>query len=443
MMKTNCALYVRVSSDKQAHEGDSIPAQLDALHKYAVERNYQIIGTFVDDGISGTKDDRDELQNLLRLVEADKVDLILVTKMDRLHRSLRNFLNMQDTLQKHNCDWLAIWEPIYDSSTPQGRMIINTMMNLAEFEAGQTSDRIRQVQAFKVKQREVISGSVTPGFRIEDKHLVLDPEKVPAVRLAFETFNATGSYAAAIRATYGMGLPETGNGMKLMLSRELYTGRAHGLPDFAPRIIDDDLFQSVQNQLSMGTRTRTERVNLFSGLIRCADCGCVMAALHRKARKGHCEYTAYRCSRHYQRAVKACPNAKQVNEGVLERQLVEMLPQMVVEAVEAEKQRQKPVVDARKQREAIQRKIDRLKELYINDLIDMEEYRKDKETLTAELQSIHDAPEAPKSALNQLVGLNLAEVYGRLDRHQKRLFWRSVIREIRFDSNRNFFYDFR
>ena len=443
MMKTKCALYVRVSSAQQAHEGDSIPAQLDALHKYASERNYQIIGTFIDDGISGTKDDRDELQNLLKLVESDQVDLICFTKLDRWFRSIRHYINTQAILDAHHCDWLAIWEPIYDTTTPQGRLIVNQMMSIAQFEAENTGQRIRQVQAFKVKQKEVISGSVTSGYRIEDKHLVLDPEKVPAVRLAFETFNNTGSYAAAIRATYGMGLPTTTNGMKLMLSREIYTGRAHGLPDFAPRIIDDDLFQSVQNQLSMGTRTRTERVNLFSGLIRCADCGCVMAALHRKARKGHCEYTAYRCSRHYQRAVKTCQNAKEVNENVLERQLVEMLPQMVVEAVEAEKQRQKPVVDAKKQREAIQRKIDRLKDLYINDLIDMEEYRHDKEVLTAELQNIHDAPEAPKSALNQFVGLNLAEVYGQLDRHQKRLFWRSVIREIRFDSNRNFFYDFR
>lgn len=442
-MKTKCALYCRVSSSIQAKEGDSIPAQLDALHKYAVEHNFQIIGTFIDDGISGTKDDRDELQNLLRLVEADKVDLICFTKLDRWFRSIRHYINTQAILDTHHVDWLAIWEPIYDTTTPQGRLIVNQMMSIAQFEAENTGQRIRQVQAFKVKQKEVISGSVTPGYRIEGKHLVLDPEKVPAVRLAFETFNATGSYAAAIRATYGMGLPETGNGMKLMLSREIYTGRAHGLSDFAPRIIDDDLFQSVQNQLSMRTRTRTERVNLFSGLIRCADCGCVMAALHRKARKGHGGYTAYRCSRHYQRAVKTCPNAKQVNEGVLERQLVEMLPQMVVEAVEAEKQRQKPVADARKQREAIQRKIDRLKELYINDLIDMEEYRHDKEILTAELQCIHDTPEAPKSALNSLVGLNLAEVYGQLNRHQKRLFWRSVIREIRFDSNRNFFYDFR
>lgn len=438
-----CALYVRVSSDRQAKEGDSIPAQLDALHKYASERNYQIIGTFVDDGISGTKEDRDELQNLLKLVENDQVDLILFTKLDRWFRSIRHYINTQAILDAHNVDWLAIWEPVYDTTTPAGRLIVNQMMSIAQFEAENTGQRIRQVQAFKVKQKEVISGSVTPGYRIEDKHLVLDPEKVPAVRLAFETFNATGSYAAAIRATYGMGLPTTTNGMKRLLGREIYTGRAHGLPDFAPRIIDDDLFQSVQNQLTMSTRTRTDRVNMFSGLLRCADCGCVMASLHHKARKGHCEYTAYRCSRHYQRAVKTCPNAKEVNENVLERQLVEMLPQMVVEAVEAEKKRQKPVADARKQREAIQRKIDRLKDLYINDLIDMEEYRHDKEVLTAELQSVHDTPEAPKSALNQLVGLNLAEVYASLDRHQKRLFWRSVIREIRFDSKRNFFYDFR
>ena len=102
------AIYLRVSTDKQAQEGDSIPAQRDALKKYVKEHNYILVGEYLDDGISGTKEDRAEFQRMMEDVKRGLIELILVTKLDRIHRYIRNFLNMQDTLDKYNCDWLAI-----------------------------------------------------------------------------------------------------------------------------------------------------------------------------------------------------------------------------------------------------------------------------------------------------------------------------------------------
>ena len=438
------ALYVRVSSDKQVREGDSIPAQLDALHKYAKEHNYQIIGTFVDDGISGTKSDRDELQNLLKLVESDQVDMLLCTKMDRLHRSLRNFLNMQDILDKHHCHWKAIFEPTYDTSTPQGRMVVNMLMNLAEFEAGQTSDRIRQVQAYKVQKREVISGKCTPGYVIKDKHLVVDPDKGDAVRLCFDTFLRTGSLTAAGKAVEGMGLPRSNNGIKQMLKREVYTGRAYGIDDFCEPIIDRATFEEVQRLLPLNVKSNTRKVYLFSGLLRCKECGCVMAAWTRV--KGKRRPTAlYRCPRHYQRVGHYCENPKQVTEAVLERKLLAMLPDLVVKQVEIEEDRKRISVDVEKQRKTIERKIDRLKDLYINELIDLEEYRADKERLLADLDALEDVQspsESSENALLGLVGMNVAEIYQTFDKSEKRLFWRSLIKTIYFDMERNFYFDF-
>ena len=158
---------MRVSTNRQAQEGESIPAQREALNEYVRKHpGLIVVGEYVDDGISGTKYDRDEFQRMLSDVENGKIDIILVTKMDRLHRSLKNFLVMQDILDKHDCNWLAIWETMYDSSTPQGRMIINTMVNLAQFEAEQTGQRIRQVFAYKSQQGEVLSGKVPLGYKI-------------------------------------------------------------------------------------------------------------------------------------------------------------------------------------------------------------------------------------------------------------------------------------
>ena len=94
------ALYMRVSTEKQVKEGDSIAAQQSALERYAKEKGYIIVDTYIDDGISGTKADRDELQRLLEDVKQGRVDIVLVTKLDRWFRSIRHYLNTQELLEK-------------------------------------------------------------------------------------------------------------------------------------------------------------------------------------------------------------------------------------------------------------------------------------------------------------------------------------------------------
>lgn len=95
------ALYLRVSSDIQAKEGDSIPAQRDALRKYAKEHGMIVAGEYVDDGISGTKySQRDELQRMLSDVEAGKIDIIIFTKLDRFFRSVRHYTATKPSLMR-------------------------------------------------------------------------------------------------------------------------------------------------------------------------------------------------------------------------------------------------------------------------------------------------------------------------------------------------------
>ena len=431
-----------VSSDKQAKEGDSIPAQLDALNKYANERKYKIIGTFVDDGVSGTKYDRDEFQSLLQKVENDEVDIILVTKMDRLHRSLRNFLNMQDVLDRNHCHWKAIWEPSYDTTTPQGRMVINMMMNLAQFEAEQTGQRIRQVQAYKVKQREVISGTTSPGYSIIDKHLVPN-EDADDVRRAFDIYDRTNSLAETVRSMAGTNLPKSANGMRSMFMRTWYIGEGYGMTDFCPAIVDRDLWERVQVALKRNVKGNQTHVYLFSGLLRCAECGAVMGAGTRTREKRK-PVSLYRCAKRYNRNSVRCCNTKTITEPVLERMLLEMLPKLIIEQVEINEKKQQPVISYEKQKAALEKKIERLKVLFVNDEISLEEYRVDKATLMKQIEELAPVePSEPPQAILALQGLNISEIYEMLTKEEKRRFWRGIIREIRFDKERNFFYIWR
>ena len=432
------ALYCRVSSAIQAKEGDSISAQLDALNKYANERKYEIIGTFVDDGISGTKYDRDEFQKMLDLVRQDKVDVILCTKLDRIHRSLRNFLNMQDVLDQHRCNWIAIWEPMYDTTTPQGRMIVNTMMNLAQFEAEQTGERVRQVQAHKLRQREVISGTTPHGYSIVNKHLVPN-EDADDVRKAFEIYDKTGNLSKTAEAMAGTNLPTTVTGMKRLLKNRRYIGEAHGMTDFCEPIVDKEAFERVQVALSRNIKHNQKRTYQFSGLIRCAECGASMSGHYWIGR----DCLGYRCQKHYCTRVNRCENGKVITDGVIEKKLLDMLPNVIIEQVEIHKKKSAPAVNYERQKNALEKKIERLKILFVNEEISLEEYRVDKATLMKQIEQLAPVtPPEPPQAVLQLQGMDIKGIYEILTQEERRMFWRGIIKEIRFDKDRNLFFEF-
>ena len=435
------AIYVRVSSDKQVKEGDSISAQLDALRKYIRKYNYTCAGEFIDDGVSGTKyTERDELQRLLQEVQAGNVDIVLVTKMDRLHRSLRNFLNMQDTFDRYGVSWRAIWEPSYDTTTPQGRMIVNQMMSIAQFEAENTSSRIKQVFAYKAQNREVLSGNIPPGYSIENKHLVPN-EQANDIRRAFDVYDRTNSIAETVRAMEGTGLPTTTQGMKYLLKRRVYIGEAHGLADFCEPIVERDVFDRVQIALSRNIKRSQKRTYLFTGLIHCKDCGSLMISSCRNGRGDKSLY--YRCKGHYQKLQDRCVNSKVIYESVLEKMLIDMLPDLIVEQVKMHKKRSAPVVSYERQKASLEKKIERLKVLFVNDEISLEEYRVDKATLMKQIEQLAPVtPSEPPQAILQLQGMNVKAIYETLTKEERRTFWRGIIKDIRFDHDRHFYFDF-
>ena len=116
--KIRCAIYDRVSHELQVERGHSLEAQKELLTQYAVSQGYEIVGYYEDEGISARKKmgDRKELLRLLEDVKKDKVDIILVTKLDRWFRSVKDYHNTQAILDNHNCSWRTILED-YDSST--------------------------------------------------------------------------------------------------------------------------------------------------------------------------------------------------------------------------------------------------------------------------------------------------------------------------------------
>lgn len=153
------ALYVRVSTEEQAINGDSLRTQREELTNYALKNGFHIYGIYEDDGFSATNLNRPALQRLLKDIEQNKINRILITKLDRLSRGVRNYYKILDTLDEHGVFWQTVFEK-YDSSTANGRLHINIMLSVAENESAQTSERIRSVFKTKIENKELISGKI-------------------------------------------------------------------------------------------------------------------------------------------------------------------------------------------------------------------------------------------------------------------------------------------
>lgn len=434
MIKTAC--YIRVSSDKQAKEGESVPAQREALDQYIKEhKELKKVGEYLDDGISGTKfKERDELQRMLADVKAGKINKIIFTKLDRFYRSIRHYTATQETLDQYGVTWVAIWEPIYDTSTPAGRLIVNQMMSIAQFEAENTGQRIRQVMDYKRRRGEVLSGNVPFGYRIKDKRLIPDDNKAELARELFTTYSKTSSLTETMRILEGTGIPTHISSINHLLRNSTYIGKHNGRDDYCEPIIPAELFEDVQRKLTMNIRTKSvKHTYIFSGLLRCSVCGRKMAGSTRKAGT-----KKYRCEDYYKK--NGCANGFKPREDFIEAYMLNNLYDLIHEEMKPRKYE----IEAdhgpktEDQIKALRRKIDRLKELYINDLIDIDTYKKDKETYEEQIAEIEERPRKRDfKALRALLQLDIGAIYKTLSEAEKRRFWRGFVDHIEVTPDKN------
>lgn len=426
------AIYMRVSTDRQAQEGDSIPAQREAILKYVEEHNMALTGEYVDGGASGTKADRDELQRLLDDVRADKIDRILFCKLDRWFRSVRHYTATQEILDAHHVTWTAIWEPIYDTSTPSGRLIVNQMMSIAQFEAENTSLRIRQVFDYKASIGEVTSGKVPFGFSIKDKRLIPD-ENAEIIRRVFEFYDQNGSLHQTRNYAASIGYDRDIKPIKSALQNRKYIGEYRGKKDYCQPIIDRDLFDSVQKKLGMNIRDNAKSTYIFTGLVYCGTCGRRLSGrTHRNDDKPNWNtWFYYRCPGVYQTWKEDCTNRRNFTENRIESFLLADIKPFV-KRYNARRQNEQDIKrDNSKKIAELRTKVSRLTDLYVDSLITMEDYTKRKDGFLREIEALQrQEEEPPKADLDWILHFDFDGVYKTFNREEKRLFWRRLVEKI-------------
>ncbi len=436
------ALYIRVSGEEQKMHGLSLEAQQERLVKFAREKGWLIVGTYIDAAKTARKHlhKRTEFQKMIESVKRNEVDILLFCRLDRWFRSVADYYKIMEILQAHNCEWLTTDEE-YDTSTANGRLYINVKLSIAQNEADIDGERIDVVFDSKIAHGTVVSGNCPFGYRVnEEKRLEILPDEAAIVQDAFNRYETTVSQRGTItyiREKYGVNWCDAT--FRRMLHEKLYTGiydrGGRFNENFCPAIISNEQFNQVQKLTSKNARfSPSGKVYIFTSILTCNECG------HKLIGYRSGGYCYYRCNHHFHR--KLCSHNHSVREDVIEAWLFDHLEeeihryQLEWEVQAAARKRAATSID----KAVLKRKLSKLKELYVNELIDINEYKKDYEIYTAALRELPDSKsETPPdfSAVKRLLTADFKSLYDTLSREDKRTLWRSVIDEIRVDNDRN------
>lgn len=175
-------IYIRVSTDEQVQEGYSISAQRERLKAFCVAQNWTDYKFYIDEGISGRSTNRPQFKKLLEDIKNGSINVLLVYRLDRLTRSVRDLHETLDFLDKYNCVFRSATE-IYDTSTAMGRMFITIVAAIAEWESANLGERVKMGQIEKARQGEWAAQAPYGWYKDENHKLHIHNEQIEAVKL--------------------------------------------------------------------------------------------------------------------------------------------------------------------------------------------------------------------------------------------------------------------
>ena len=236
MRKLRCAVYTRKSTEEGLdQEFNSLDAQRDACEAYIASQKAEgwcLIPEHYDDGgVSGATLERPALQRLLADIEAKRVDVVVVYKIDRLSRALMDFAKLVDVFDRNNVTFVSVTQS-FNTTTSMGRLTLNILLSFAQFEREVIGERIRD--KFKAsRSRGIWMGGYPPlGYDVKDRKLVVNETEAAVVRSVFERFLRVGSATILARALAAEGIltkrqrPIDRGYLYILLNNRTYIGEA-------------------------------------------------------------------------------------------------------------------------------------------------------------------------------------------------------------------------
>ncbi len=180
------AIYTRVSTEDQAKEGFSLDAQMEKLRAYCSARGWEIVKEYVDNGYSGRDINRPAYKKMME--EIDEWDMLLVMKMDRIHRNSKNFMMMMENLNEKGKEFVSMTESL-DTSTAMGRFVMDIIQRIAQLESEQIGERVYVGMRQKAKDGKGVLGSPAPyGYEYKNGELAEVEGEINTVRKIYDMY---------------------------------------------------------------------------------------------------------------------------------------------------------------------------------------------------------------------------------------------------------------
>ncbi len=385
-------IYVRVSTQEQAKEGYSIPTQIRLLEMYCESQGWSNFEVYADEGFSAKDTNRPNLKRLRKDIEKGRVKILLVYRLDRLTRSVRDLYDILSFLDEHGCAFRSATEN-YDTTSAMGRMFIGLIALLAQWERENLGERVAVNLQEKVLVKKEPVGIQPFGYRYEGKNRVIDEEEKKVIFLMIELFEKHSSISTVVRELNKRGLrtrrktPWHHIGVRDILRNPAL----YGAMVFNGEIVDGisegiltkeeyDLLQRKLNKQSI-VRTRGSKKGLFSGLLKCHQCGNTLV----KSEK------IYRCNRCYEKdMLPPKANEKKVEEAFMKYiKNLELIPGKV-------ETKKKDEVPMEIQLKKLEEKRSRLQRMYADEYMTYEEFTKSMSETQKEMELLmlrHDEEE--------------------------------------------------
>src|SRR6478672_11575590 len=242
-----CAIYTRKSTEHGLDkEFNSLDAQREACEAYIksqASQGWKVLPQYYDDpAYSGGNLDRPALKRLLADIEAGKVDVVVVYKIDRLTRSLVDFAKLVETFDARSVSFVAVTQQ-FNSTTSMGRLTLNILLSFAQFERELAAERVRDKVAASRRKGKWTGGTVPLGYDSKDKKLVINKAEAETVRTIFGLYLELGSFSKLVAeldrrkiitkrrntkvAKYRGGIPFTYGPLAYFLKNRIYIGETH------------------------------------------------------------------------------------------------------------------------------------------------------------------------------------------------------------------------
>ena len=366
------ALYVRVSTHEQAKEGYSIQEQTERLKKYCQAMNWKIENVYTDAGFTGSNKDRPALKNMIKAVENNLVNVVVVYKLDRLSRSQLDTLDLlENVFLKNGCDFVSISEN-FDTGSPFGRAMIGILAVFAQLEREQIRERMQVGKEARAKNGLPTCSAVIPiGYEKENGRLIVNEYEAMHVRMIYDSFLRGVPIKKIVRDLSAAGYSHKHGAwhqktVHNVLRSQLYIGKVkHGPTWYDGKhepIINAAQFNAAQN-IFTSRRDRFQNAGkasaYLSGLLYC-ECGAKYYRAGGKRKKNGQRTYYYTCQR--RRQGNGCRN-KIYRADELEELIFNEVRKLATEPIEPEPV-EDPTDEIKKEIENAESRINKLIDLY-------------------------------------------------------------------------------